>query len=95
MAEIIIPSSPVDLQKIKAMIHEATDCMARIDAENETKKEIIDEIEEQFDISKKIINRMVRTAHKMNFNEQASESDDFQLLYETLYGAPADDDSAD
>lgn len=87
MSNIIIPSNPADQTKLKGMISEAVLCKARIDAENETKKEIIETISEDFEIPKKLINNVVNTQHKLNYSEKSVESSDFELLYETLYEA--------
>jgi len=91
MSNIIVPTNPNDITKLKQMINAAVDCMARIDSENEAKKEIIEEIVEQFEVPKKLVNKAIRTQHKLNFSEQATEAEDFELLYETLYGAVDDE----
>ena len=90
MSNITIPTNPKDLLKLKQMISQAVDCMTRIAAENEAKKEIIEEITEQFEVPKKLVNKAVTTQHKLNFSEQASDSENFELLYESLYGSEDD-----
>lgn len=90
MTNIIVPTNPADKTKLKQMISAAVDCMSRIDAENEAKKEIIEEIVEQFEIPKKLVTKAIRTQHKLNYTEQASESEDFEVLYESLFGTPDD-----
>lgn len=79
-----IPSSPSDLKKIKSMMQQAVDAETRIAAERDAKKEICAEIHTQFEIPKKIVNRMVKTMYKHNFSEQQAEMDDFQVAYEKI-----------
>jgi len=90
MSNIIIPTNPADLTKLKQMIGEATNAMARIDSENELKKEIIEEIVENFEIPKKLVTKMITVAHKANFNEISGEAEDFNDLYESVFEANKD-----
>lgn len=92
MTNIILPSNPKDQIKIKQMISQCVDCLERIAGENEAKKEIIDEISEQFDIPKKLVNKIIRIQHKLNFSEVQVESEDTEALYDTLYGTEEDSD---
>jgi len=87
MSNIIIPTNPADLTKLKQMIGEATNAMARIDSENELKKEIIEEIVENFEIPKKLVTKMTTVAHKANFSEVSGDAEDFNDLYESVFEA--------
>lgn len=80
----VIPSSPADLKKIKQMLGEAVNCEVRIAAERDTRKEIINEIHEQFELPKKMLGRMVKTMYNHNYSEIASEMDEFQLMFEKI-----------
>jgi uncharacterized protein Yka (UPF0111/DUF47 family) len=91
MSNIIMPTNPADITKLKQMIDEAVNCMTRIASENELKKEIIEDASETFDIPKKLITKAISTQFKLNFSEQTSESEDFELLYESLYGVSDED----
>ena len=90
MSNIIVPSNPVDILKLKQMIGEAVNCVARVAAENELKKEVIENISETFELPKKLINRAVKTQYNLNFSEQTVEAEDFETLYETLYMEASD-----
>lgn len=83
---LIIPSNPADIQKLKQMVNEATNCLTRIDAEREAKTEIVNEIVEQFELPKKMVNRLVTTQHKLNYTQQSDEAQDFSELYESIFG---------
>lgn len=79
-----LPSNPADRQKLKTMLAEMTHCMQRADDEKESMKEIADEAVRQFDIPKKIINKLARTMYKRNYADLQAENDDFEFLYEAL-----------
>lgn len=80
----IVPSSPSDRQKLKNLLVEVTNCLARIDGEKEAMKEIISTGEENFGVKKKIITKLARTMYKRNYSDLQAENDDFESLYEIL-----------
>lgn len=84
MADILAPSSPADRKKLKTMLSEMTHCMQRADDENESKKEIAEEASKQFDIPKKIINKLAKAMYKHNYDDITAENADFEALYEIL-----------
>lgn len=81
---ITIPSSPTDRQKMKQMLAEMTHCLQRADDEKESMKEIAEDVHKQFDVPKKIVNKLARTMYKHNYADLQAENEDFELLYETL-----------
>ena len=87
MSNINIPTSASDRQKLKTMLVEMTHCMQRADDEKEAMKEIGAEASKQFDVPKKIINKLARTMYKHNYADLQAENEDFELLYETLISA--------
>jgi len=92
-SNLIIPSNPKDIQKLKQMVGEATNAMARIDSENELKKEIIEEIVEQFELPKKMVTKMITVAHKANYSEVSGDAEDFGDLYESVMEAKDNTDN--
>jgi hypothetical protein len=85
MSDIVIPSSPDDLKKIKDAMKEMVDCMIRISAERELQKDIIDNLSEQFpDIPKKYFGRMAKVMFKNSFDQVTGEMSDFETLYEAI-----------
>ena len=86
MSDIIIPSSPADIQKLKGMVDEAVNSKTRIQAENDQIKEIKDDIAETFELPKKIIGQMINTAYKQNLGEVEKDAEDLSELYEAIYG---------
>ena len=84
------PSDPKERQKLKAMLVEMTHGYSKVDAERDAIKEIADEAVRQFEIPKKIINKLARTMYKRNYADLQAEQEDFETLYETLVGASED-----
>lgn len=79
-----IPSNPNDRQKLKGMLAEMTHCLEDVEKQKDAMKEIADEASKEFDIPKKIINKLARTMYKRNYADIQAENEDFELLYETL-----------
>lgn len=79
-----LPSSTTDRQKIKAALVECTNCFQRIEDEQESLKEIINDVAEKSGINKKLLRRVARTMYKRTYTDVVQENDDFETLYETL-----------
>jgi hypothetical protein len=84
--EVIIPSNPADLKKIKGMIEEAAHCFQRIADQNEALKDILDTIKEDFQIAPKYSRKMARAYYKNNFHDTQAEYQEFETLYESVLG---------
>lgn len=83
--QIVIPTNPADQKTILDAVKEADDCMLRIESERSQIKAIIEMLSEKFpDLDKKYFRKMIRTYHKNNFDNEVSETSDFQTLYETI-----------
>lgn len=80
-----LPSSPADRLKLRTMISEATYCLQRADDEREALKDIVVRIHEDYGISKKHANRMIRALYKQNYADQVAEEEEFEFLYEGLF----------
>lgn len=89
------PSNPADRQKLKLALVEMTNCLARMDAEREAKKDIANTIKEQFEIKPAVANKLAGVMYKQNYASLQQEQEDFELLYETLVeGRKSTDDEA-
>lgn len=73
-----------DLKKAKEMITEMTNCLARIDLERESLKDIAAAIEDKTGIKKKLSNKIARTMFKHNYADIQSENEHFEFLYEAI-----------
>jgi hypothetical protein len=65
-------------------MQEASNSMIRIDAEKDLIKNIVEDLNDAFQIPKKTINKMIRVYHKQNFQEEVASHDEFETLYENI-----------
>jgi len=79
--EIVIPSNPAELKTIQAAMKEMSDCMIRIDSEKEAMKDIVEDLNEKYELPKKFISKMARVYHKQSFDKESVEHEDFADLY--------------
>jgi len=84
MTDIVIPSNPADLKKLKDGVQELANSMTRIDAERDFQKDALTDLEEATGIKKKHIKRMATDYHKNQFDEKTAEFDDYTSLYESV-----------
>jgi hypothetical protein len=73
-----------DRKKIRDAMQEASNSMIRIDAEKDLIKNIVEDLNDAFQIPKKTINKMIRVYHKQNFQEEVASHDEFETLYENI-----------
>jgi len=84
MSNIIIPSSPNDLARIKGAMQEVSNSFTRMEAERSFIREAINELSDEVDIPKKILNKMSRVFHKQNMAEVLGEIEDVEALLESI-----------
>jgi len=77
-------SNPKDKATIKNKLLEISGSMSRIEAERELIKDIVNDIADKFEMNKKTVNKIARAYHKQNYNQQVSEADEFQEVYQSL-----------
>jgi hypothetical protein len=82
--EVVIPSNPADRKKLLAMLEEAVSCLRKADLEKVSKKEIVAEIKNQFNLPPKFSNKLIKAMHKSDFDQTVAEHEDFEALYETV-----------
>jgi hypothetical protein len=72
------------LKELKGNIEEIVVCMQRIQAQNESIRDIVDLCYDNLKIPKKIIKKMAKTQFKQNFRNEVAEHSEFESLYEAL-----------
>lgn len=77
-------SSPVDRKKIKDALIEISDSMTRMEAERDLIKDIVKDVADNYELSKKQITRMAKIYHKQNFSVEQQEMDELESLYITI-----------
>jgi hypothetical protein len=80
----IVPSSTTDRKKIKAGLVEITRCFQRVEDEQESVKEIINDLSQAFTIKKPLLRRLAKTLYKRSYSDVQQENEEFEEMYEIL-----------
>lgn len=81
----VMPSNPEDIGKIKKAIKQTSDSLTRIDAEKDFIKDVGDALKVDYNMPRQLFNRLVKVYHKQNYSEESAKSEEFELLYETVF----------
>lgn len=81
---LIIPSSPVDLKKLKDAMNEGDLCLTRIDAEKDALKDIIETISDELELPKSAIAGLIRHQHKADIDAKDTNWSDFLELWDAV-----------
>jgi archaellum component FlaC len=84
MSNVIIPSSPEDRKKILGAIQEISNSLTRVEAERDLIKDILQDIEDKFELPKKYTRKVAKIYHKQNFKEVQEEQSELETIYETV-----------
>lgn len=79
-----LPTSPEDKLKLLEALKEISSSMTRVEAERDLIKNTKDDICDELQLNRKVLNKLARTYHKGNFNEEVELHKDFESLYETV-----------
>jgi hypothetical protein len=77
-------SSPEDRKKIFAAIREISASMTRTEAERDLIKDIVKDVSDNFQISKKVVKKMAVVYHKQSMSQVAAEHEEFVEMYEEV-----------
>ncbi len=77
-------SNPEDRKKLQKVLQNCSDSLTRIAGERDFIKSEVDGICEVLELDKKVVNKMVKTYFKQNFDEEVSEHDAFETLFELV-----------
>ena len=74
----------IDKAKILGCLQEISNSLTRIEAERDLIKEILQKMQDECEISKKLGRKLARVYHKRNYEEEVAEQSDFQTIYENV-----------
>lgn len=77
-------SSPEDRKKVFAAIREISNSMTRMEAERDLIKDIVKDVSDNFQVSRKIVNKMAKVYHKQNLSQAVAEHEEFVEMYEEV-----------
>lgn len=76
--------NPQHKQGILGCLKEISNSYARIEAERDLVKEILEKMQDEFELPKKLSRKLAKTYHKNNYAEEVAEQNDFTEAYETV-----------
>lgn len=82
--DVIVPSNPEDLKRIKDAMQEISNSFTRIESEKDFQKDALAALEEDVGIPKKYLRKMSRIYHKQNMNQLKSEMETIDFLLEKV-----------
>ena len=74
----------VDKAKVLGCLQEISNSLTRIEAERDLIKEILQKMQDECELPKKLSRKLARTYHKRNYEEEVAEQADFQTVYENV-----------
>lgn len=77
-------SSTEDRKKIFAAIREISNSFTRIEAERDLIKETVKDISDNFQIPRKVVNKIAKTYHKQNMTQVEQDHEEFVGVYEEI-----------
>ena len=84
MSNIILPSSPEDLKRIRGCMEEMSNSFTRMEAERDFQKEAINALAEECEIPKSILRKTARAFHNQNVSDLIAEVSDIEALLEAI-----------
>jgi hypothetical protein len=76
--------APADKAKILGMLQEISNSLTRVEAERDLIKEILDRLQDECEIPKKLSRKLAKVYHKSNFEEEVAQQNDFVDMYEQV-----------
>ena len=74
----------VDKAKVLGCLQEISNSLTRIEGERDHIKEILQKMQDEHEIPKKLSRKLARTYHKRNFEEEVAQQNDFVEVYESV-----------
>mgnify|MGYP003704418989 FL=1 len=74
----------VDKAKVLGCLQEISNSLTRIESERDLIKEILQKMQDEHEIPKKLSRKLAKTYHKRNFEEEVAHQNDFVEVYESV-----------
>lgn len=74
----------IDKAKVLGCLQEISNSLTRIEGERDLIKEILQKLQDECEIPKKLSRKLAKTYHKRNFDEEVAAQNDFVEVYETV-----------
>lgn len=70
--------------KVLSCLQEISNSLTRVEAERDLIKEVLQRLQDEFEIPKKLGRKLARVYHKRNFEEEVATQNDFVEIYEKV-----------
>lgn len=74
----------IDKTKVLGCLQEISNSLTRVEAERDLIKEILEKMQDECEIPKKLGRKLARVYHKRSYEEEVAEQSDFQDVYEAV-----------
>jgi len=74
----------LDKAKVLGCLQEISNSLTRIESERDLIREVLQKMQDECEIPKKLSRKLARTYHKRNYEEEVAEQSDFQTIYENV-----------
>jgi hypothetical protein len=74
----------LDKAKVLGCLQEISNSLTRVEAERDHIKDVLQKLQDECEIPKKLGRKLARTYHKRNYEEEVAEQSDFQSIYENV-----------
>lgn len=70
--------------KVLSCLQEISNSLTRVEAERDLIKEVLQRLQDEFEIPKKLSRKLAKVYHKRNFEEEVATQNDFVEIYEKV-----------
>jgi len=81
---VTIPSSPQDRAQVKERLTEISASLTRIEAEREHINEILQDLQDEYELPKRYMRKVAKVYHKQNLNQVKEEFSDVEDIYNAV-----------
>lgn len=74
----------IDKAKVLGCLQEISNSLTRIEAERDLIKEVLQRLQDECEIPKKLSRKLAKVYHRRNYEEEVAAQSDFQTVYETV-----------
>lgn len=82
--------SPAEKTAIRNCLQEISNSYVRVEAERDNVKSIIERMEDEFGINKKLARKLARVYHKRNIAEEVAQAEELSATYDVVVGVSSD-----
>ena len=74
----------LDKAKVLGCLNEISNSLTRIEAERDLIKEVLQRMQDECELPKKLSRKLAKVYHRRNYEEEVAEQNDFVEIYENV-----------